>query len=225
MSSMSALEVAKAIRLSISSARISTYENAARAVGRGLDEAITLYAWNALVSAAFLTPLHLCEVIVRNGVADAIASVYGPEWPWSPGFEQSLPNVTGPVFKPKQELARARQKCGTTGAVIAELKFVFWEKMFTKRFEGRIWAPYLYRFFPNLEKCFTVSAHRAKIAADLEQIRLLRNRIAHHEPIFSRNLRSDFAVIQRLTETRCAVSANWMNGQQQVMSTVATKPF
>ncbi|KPX48989.1 hypothetical protein ALP96_102518 [Pseudomonas savastanoi pv. glycinea] len=54
---------------------------------------------------------------------------------------------------------------------------------------------------------------------------MLRNRIAHHEPIFSRNLRSDFAVIQRLTETRCAVSADWMNGQQQVMSTVATKPF
>ncbi|RMM57169.1 hypothetical protein ALQ76_05313 [Pseudomonas syringae pv. atrofaciens] len=127
--------------------------------------------------------------------------------------------------KSLQELARARQKCGTTGAVIAELKFVFWEKMFTKRFEGRIWAPYLYRFFPNLEKCFTVSAHRAKIAADLEQIRLLRNRIAHHEPIFSRNLRSDFAVIQRLTEARCAVSADWMNGQRQVISTVATKPF
>nr|MBL3837725.1 hypothetical protein [Pseudomonas syringae pv. theae] len=87
------------------------------------------------------------------------------------------------------------------------------------------WAPYLHSFFPNLEKCFTVSAHRAKIAADLEQIRLLRNRIAHHEPIFSRNLKSDFAVIQRLTETRCIVSADWMNGQQQVMSTVATKPF
>ncbi|WP_024681054.1 hypothetical protein [Pseudomonas syringae] len=47
---MSTLEVAKAIRLSISSARISTYENAALAVGRGLDEAVTLYAWNALVS-------------------------------------------------------------------------------------------------------------------------------------------------------------------------------
>lgn len=57
---MSTLEVAKAIRLSISSARISTYENAALAVGRGLDEAVTLYAWNALASGAFLTPLHLC---------------------------------------------------------------------------------------------------------------------------------------------------------------------
>nr|WP_241766492.1 hypothetical protein [Pseudomonas avellanae] len=150
---MSTLEVAKAIRLSISSARISTYENAALAVGRGLDEAVTLYAWNALVSGAFLTPLHLCEVIVRNGVADAIASVYGPRWPWSPGFEQSLPDVTGPTFKPKQELARARQKCATTGAVIAELKFVFWEKMFTKRFEGRLWAPYL-QFFSKPGKMF-----------------------------------------------------------------------
>ncbi|MCF5427359.1 hypothetical protein GIV88_15235, partial [Pseudomonas syringae] len=66
---------------------------------------------------------------------------------------------------------------------------------------------------------------RPKIAAALEKIRLLRNRIAHHEPIFSRNLRSDFAVIQRLTETRCAVSADWINGKKQVMSTVATKPF
>lgn len=48
--------------------------------------AIELYDWNAQVSAAFLAPLHLCEVVIRNAVSDAIAAVYRPLRPWHAGF-------------------------------------------------------------------------------------------------------------------------------------------
>jgi len=35
-----------------------------------------LYAWNAQLSAAMMAPLHVCEVVVRNAVADALTAVF-----------------------------------------------------------------------------------------------------------------------------------------------------
>ena len=85
------------IRNALSSKRIETYENLKDVVRPDLtplplDKALALYAWNAQVSAAFMHPLHICEVVVRNGVASVIEEVYGERWPWSPGFFQSLPH-------------------------------------------------------------------------------------------------------------------------------------
>lgn len=80
------------IKTALSANRISTYEQAKGVTKAGLvrplslDKALELYAWNAQVSAAFLHPLHICEVVVRNGVANAIEAVYGPNWPWSAAF-------------------------------------------------------------------------------------------------------------------------------------------
>lgn len=81
-----------AVTIIISSPRISTYENATGGKKPNSLEALNLYAWNAEVSGALLVPLHICEVSIRNAVAQAAENVYGDRWAWSPGFERSLPN-------------------------------------------------------------------------------------------------------------------------------------
>ena len=70
-----------AIKAALSPARMATYEGATQAADV-LPGALALYAWNAQVSAAMMAPLHICEVAVRNAVAEAIEAVYGPNWPW-----------------------------------------------------------------------------------------------------------------------------------------------
>ena len=78
------------VKTALSANRISTYEQvkgitkAGLAPPLSLERALELYAWNAQVSAAFLHPLHICEVVVRNGVSNVIEAVYGPTWPWCP---------------------------------------------------------------------------------------------------------------------------------------------
>jgi hypothetical protein len=111
----------------------------------------------------------------------------------------------------------------TTGKVIAELKMVFWQKMFTTRFDSRIWTPHLYRVLPN-HQGMRVNVLRHRIHDDLEALRLLRNRIAHHEPIFARVLINDFNKIKELIEFRCSVTATWMVQTQQVTALISTKP-
>ncbi|WP_256349382.1 hypothetical protein [Pseudomonas gingeri] len=138
--------------------------------------------------------------------------------------ERSLPRQLGPGYNALSDLQAVRNKAKTTGQVIAELKFVFWEKTFTSRHDSRIWEPQMMRVLPNLDAAKTVAQHRKRIFDDLNQVRRLRNRIAHHEPIFMRNLLDGFQTIQRLVEARCQVSADWMVSQQQVTDLIRLKP-
>lgn len=48
------------------------------------------------------------------------------------------------------------------------------------------------------------------VYSELELIRKLRNRIAHHEPIFQRNLATDFQKIHDLIAVRFPITAAWM---------------
>lgn len=201
----------QAIKGALSPARVGTYEAATTGTPQ-LTSALMLYAWNAQVSAAMLAPLHLCEVVIRNAVADAVASVYGPQWPWSPGFHQSLPNPAR-GYNPRQDLVAARAGKTTTGKVIPELKFAFWQTMFTSRFDARLWVPHLRVVMPHLDQTKAVG-----------QLRKLRNRIAHHEPIFRRNLGDDFQKIHDLVAFRCGFNAAWMIQNQHAQALIATKP-
>ena len=88
---MASIPPDQAIKAALSAARIATYE-AATTTLPPLPGALALYAWNAQVSAAMLAPLHLCEVVIRNAVSDAITAIYGANWPWSITFVTSLPN-------------------------------------------------------------------------------------------------------------------------------------
>lgn len=215
----------QALRASLSAARVATYETATVGAGLPVERAVELYAWNAQVSGVFLIPLHICEVVVRNAVSEALTLRYGTEWPWSVGLLRSLPTCAGPRYDARTDLSRTREKHRTTGGVVAELKNVFWEKQFTKRNDQRLWEPYLFQLFPNLNPSGSVKLHRRRIACDLETVRHLRNRIAHHEPIFNRNLHGDFQKICELVELRCSDTASMMLQAHRVMEALKARPF
>lgn len=98
MSNMTPQEIQR-IRDALSTARMSTYDLAVVAGGKS---ALDLYAWNAEISGALLGPLHLCEIVIRNAISDALTTVYQQNWPWNPSFERSLPHQR------KNELIAAR---------------------------------------------------------------------------------------------------------------------
>ncbi|WP_075532038.1 hypothetical protein [Moritella viscosa] len=213
------------IKNSLSSSRLGTYEAVMfNNVSLNTEQALKLYAWNAQISAAFFSPLHLCEVIVRNTFSDALVAQYGENWPWSDAFFISLP-TPAKGYSAKVDLAKARSGMTTTGKVIPELKFVFWEKLLTKRFDHRLWNPYLHTVFPNCDTSVPVNTMRNQLRKSLEEIRALRNRIAHHEPIFTRDLDADFKNINALIKYRCTDTAVWAEKNQLVTPLMGLKPF
>ncbi|RZF59038.1 hypothetical protein EWE75_24010 [Sphingomonas populi] len=205
----------------ISAARFATY---LQAMGNDHERALALYEWNLDVSSAMIVPLQVCEVAIRNGVAEAIERVHGANWPWNNGFIRSLPRPKGQF---RYNAARDLQACATalptTGKIIAELKFAFWEHIFTAGQDGRIWNPHFHACFPGAPHG-QIAQCRATAYADLRAIRHLRNRIAHHEPIFTRNLADDYQRIHDMIAWRSQVAAAWMDGKQTVLTLLAAKP-
>jgi len=210
-----------AISAALSAPRASTYVAAA---GGDPARAMTLYGWNARVSAALMLPSHFSEVTTRNAAAEVLEQVYGPRWPWDSTFFGSLPNPgPGGGFNPRRELSNVRSMQATTGKVIAELKFVFWQKLFTGRHDVRLWHPHITAAFPQAQT-MPAGALRNRIYGDLETLRRLRNRLAHHEPVFTRNLADDLNRMLDLIELRSTQTADWVRAMEDVTSVIAERP-
>ena len=185
-------------------------------------EALELYQWNLEVSCAFFTPLQVCEVSIRNAIAQAIELTYGATWPYEKSFEISLANPSK-AYSPRRNLLQHRNE-PTTGKVIAELKFVFWERMFTSRHDGAIWNHHLRTVLPNLDSTKSVQQLRKEAFDTLHGIRDLRNRIAHHEPIFPRNIQEELAQIRKVIGWRNTVAATWLDKVEIVTAKVPQRP-
>ncbi|NPD14690.1 hypothetical protein HOY34_05660 [Xinfangfangia sp. D13-10-4-6] len=204
----------------LSPPRFATY---LREAGGDRQKAMALYCWNTDVSAAFYVMLQFCELSIRNGAVEAIESVFGANWHLNRGFVYTLPAPTK-GYRPREDLTGCAAKLPTAGKVVAELKFAFWRFMFLKGQQPRIWDHHLARTFPGYDKALTLSQARARLFDDIDQVRKLRNRIAHHEPIFARNLAEDHARIRRIIEWRRPDVAAWLDGTQQVTALLASRP-
>lgn len=206
------------IRETLSAPRSDTY---IAATGGDTVKAVELYGWNARVSAAFMLPAHFAEIATRNAAADVLEHVYGRDWPWNPTFEASVPN-TG-LYKPRRDLQKVRDRNPTTGKVIAELKLVFWQKLFTVRHDVRLWEPHIAWAFPHAPTMPAASL-RDRIYQDLESLRRLRNRLAHHEPVFTQNLLNELTRTLDLIELRNRSTSDWVRAMEDVTATVAERP-
>lgn len=203
----------------LSNPRFSTYLQHSNNDKR---KALQLYQWNLELSSAFIIPLHLLEISIRNAVVEGIETVHTKRWAWNQGYIRSLPDSGG--YNARRDLQKIANKYHTSGKVVAELKFVFWEKMFTSRHDGLIWNAHINQVFPDAPSSLTTQELREKIYRNIVIIRKLRNRIAHHEPILSRNLQDDYNKIHELISWRDTETSNWMNNIQSVIRLISERP-
>jgi hypothetical protein len=162
----------------ISAPRFATY---LQAMGNSREQALELYAWNLDISSALIVPLQVCEVAVRNGISEAIEAVHGANWPWNNGFIRSLPRPKSKFrYNPADDLQLCARRLPTTGKIIAELKFAF-GKTSSQPARTAGCGTHFRTFFPGAPLAQSIPVCRAQAYADLQAIRHLRNRIAHHE--------------------------------------------
>lgn len=186
-------------------------------------KALEFYIWNVQLSAAFMVPIQLCEVAVRNGAVEAIEAEYGANWHASRGFAYTLPRLRY-GYQPADDLQHQSGRQPSAGKVVAELKFAFWQYLFTRGQDARLWLPHFTTCFPGYDTALTVKQARASMHHEVELVRHFRNRIAHHEPIFTRNLVTDYERIRQLIEWRRPSVAAWMDTNQTVTALLAARP-
>ncbi|WP_288415961.1 hypothetical protein [uncultured Stenotrophomonas sp.] len=207
------------LQAALSRPRWATYK---RIAYRHCLDAASLYVWNMQMCGALLSPLHICEIVIRNAVAAALAHTFGPRWPWHPALLQRMP--ADGALSALQDIHRQADPRMDTPEIIASLRFAFWQQLFTRHFEGAIWARGLKIALPNAPQD-ALSVVRTNIHADLDRIRHLRNRIAHHEPILERDIGADLAAIGRLIHARCPHTLGWLQRHERATTVLAASPL
>lgn len=193
---------------SLSGERLSTY---LKAQNNDLEKTLELYIKNIEISAAFLVPLQGLEVSLRNSLNETIKDYYNTEdWfnkiPVNNGAQKIIDNAKKSV--------KRNQKTPQTSHVVAELPFGFWLALLNKEYHQTLWIPFLNKGFPHAGK------PRSEIHGHLDHIRIFRNRIAHHEPIFNRHLEQDFKSIITALEWICPETAAWIEAHSKVLETL-----
>lgn len=159
-----------------SPARLGRYQVA---YGGDTARAATAYSHNMLLAEAMVPLLNVLEIALRNGIHARLTALYGradwwETWASVPAFAWQNKEVASA----KAKLAR-RKEAQTPDKVVAELTFGFWSSLFNSQFQAILWKD-LRLVFP---RCPKPQRKRHTVSSALNQIRDLRNRVFHHEPL------------------------------------------
>lgn len=193
------------VEAALSVDRFSSYVGASRGDRR---LALALYEWNSRVSAAFYVPLQSVEVGLRNGCHRELSVVFGAAWHDAKSFLKIDPGFGKSVAEAKDRLKRLGQPQDTPH-IVAELSFGFWTTLLSRRHEHSLWVPAIRKAFPRYHTVTGKSPSRRDVADRFDYLRTFRNRIAHHEPIFGRALKSDYKSLLEVASWMHADLAEW----------------
>jgi len=200
----------------ITAARLSPYRGATQT----LDDAVELYRWNSIISGELFVVLGHTEIVLRNALDRELRKSRlehaGTTW--------LADRAT--LRRPEQtdiQMATDRRikKGNATGHddIISELPFGFWRYLLSSKYEATLWTPYLRHSFPH----FSGSPNQIRRA--MERLHTLRNRIAHHEPIFHRNLNRDRDDCLRILSWIDAKSKVWVkNSTASALKSLQSRP-
>jgi hypothetical protein len=185
------------------------------ATGDDPVQAIQLYERNTDLSAAFWAVLCDVEVLLRNAMHERLTAWslgrYGQlNWYLDPGRVLSQQAVATIGEARQHEAANGRPE--TAGRVVAELPLGFWRFLLSSRYERTLWLPCLRSAFPGVQG----RGMRRDVHDAVRELHMLRNRIAHHEPIHNRPL----TVLHTLALTTagwiCPTTEQWISARSRV---------
>ena len=182
---MTDVDAFHALERAFSPERMQTYLDAA---GGDHGTALQVHARNAQLGAMFHGPLQAFEVALRNAMHARPEKRYGSQWYTNPAAgldSHALDSMAG--------VLRHAAGALTADLFVASMSLGFWVRLVGRGgsvnggrkadYDRTLWRPALHRAFPGHP--------RREVLQRLNDLKQLRNRIAHHEPIVGRDLHKD----------------------------------
>ena len=194
------------------------FEPYLKAVGYDQSRAFKLYMWNLHLSSAFYPLLASIEVALRNRIILCLKEAFGDQW-WDSAQFQSLLGKRGKgiLLRAVKEVVKS-DRALTDGRITAELSFGFWTNMFLPKYEAHL----LQCFCAETPLAEAIS--REQILDRCNKIRVLRNRISHHETLIGRNITLDYSETLELLRWICPDTADWIKPELKIMALVRQRP-
>jgi hypothetical protein len=148
---------------------------------------LRLYAWNMELTAACWGPVSVVEVVVRNSIHDAMRRDRRDDW-WEEPHVRLLDRERFTISDTIAKLRRRGIHEPTPGQVVAATSFGLWVGLTDAglprdpllSYETALWQPRIQRAFPHLGQ-----VRRKELYRKLDGVRIFRNRLAHHEPVYA----------------------------------------
>jgi hypothetical protein len=145
------------------------------------------YQWNIKLCEAMLPSLSYLEIILRNQIDSLICKHFGHNWLINrPGQLMLNDSDKQKIEDNIQHFIREYKRNPNHNDLIAQMNFGFWCAFFHKRYDTVLWhrKHAIIDVFPALSRD---KRTRRYLEKQLFFIKKLRNRIAHHEPIWNIN--------------------------------------
>ncbi len=200
----------KSLETTLSPGRLALYEKLA---GGNQEVALKLYCWNLGLCQSLYWPLHAFEVSLRNAMADLMADQYRDDW-----YEQIASFSTSRSPKPNNEAAqveKTKRKLDEDGLayghdnIVAATSLGFWQGLLKLEYQDKLWRPLFSNIFEMID--------REETYRKVNQIKRLRNNVAHYEPVFvflpkveKRVLFKDYKLMLKMIRWICPNTAQWV---------------
>jgi hypothetical protein len=206
------------VEAALSTDRLAAYRNA---VSGDLERAIDLYVWNANIASAFFGPIGVLEVSLRNALDRELTCAFTAPWYDDPAFRAIDPDFAVRIQKVKNKIG-ARGKTPSQARIVEELSLGFWVNLLRPG-PGGAYTRYLWG--PALSKAFPAGTRRSIIAGRLGPLLRFRNRVAHHEPIFWRDLPGHYNSILWMIQKVAPTLVPWVSHHARIFSGIEDGPF
>lgn len=180
-----------------------------------ISAAIELYEWNLQVSSAFFELLGIIEVCLRNAVVSELKLLeLAGDADWTDIIQARLSARGLETFQ------RILDRTTTPAQLVTELPFEFWTFLFSRRYDMALWRPALRRVFRK-----SPSLTRGDVYLALTSLKDLRNRIAHHEPIYRMDLGHRLNDVYLVLGAINPLALRWSQRLSRVESLLEEKPL
>ena len=209
------------LRRSLSPGRFDRY---AAATG-SLTQAVELYIWNIRLTGALHETLGMFEVVLRNALDCQLTNYHKIVLSGDGGWysDVKMPwrsaKLVAQIDRARSQATVGGRKPEVHGKVIAELTFGFWRYILAAQYQGTLWAPALRHAFAHLP-----SQKRAAVYGPVDRLHWLRNRIAHHEPVYALNISARHEELVSVAAWIDPAAAAWVNRMSRVPDILAVRP-
>lgn len=169
-------------------------------------DAIQLYQWNAKISQSLYIYLQSWEICLRNKINEFLIWKYKESWPYE--RDRAVRNLKGDDRRRLSEtILRQERDRGIspvpTAVIVADLSAGFWVSQLSANYESH------YKWRYNRNRVFANDAdlgtHEAWVICD--DLLTLRNRVAHHEPVFHLPLDDRRKNLARIVSAMCPATS------------------
>lgn len=188
-----------------------------------LNRALELYRWNSEISAEIFRVLADVEVFLRNAIDRELQKLnvtLGNDTSWLDDLQHFIPPIR------RHEIERAKYFVVSDGklldhsTIVSQLNFGFWRSFLVRWNKDNLWPNALRFAFPH-----SPSRQPEYIFTRVRHLHVLRNRIAHHEPIHNRDIGRDYQICMDVLSAISPIIAEWSAENSRVIQVLARRPM